>query len=281
MTRSAQSGSTTYVAGATQTAPTWLKLVRSGSTATGYVSRDGVTWSQVGSTSASLGSSPMIGLVVTSHDATRAATATFDSTSMTSGAPPVQPPASSGEIVLYGSDATASMIHGAWKTASSSTSPNSVMLTTSNQGVANTSAPLASPTDYVDLTFSANAGTPYRVWLRLRAQNDNKFNDSLWVQFSDAQAGGSAVYRMNTASGLLVNLATDASGNSLAGWGWQNGAYWLSQATTVTFPTSGMHTIRLQTREDGLSVDQIVLSPATYLNAPPGGVGGDGTIVAR
>ena len=80
---------------------------------------------------------------------------------------------------------------------------------------------------------------------------------------------------MNTTSGLVVNLATDTSGTSLAGWGWQNGAYWLSQATTVTFPTSGTHTIRLQTREDGLSVDQIVLSPGTYLNAPPGGVAGD------
>jgi hypothetical protein len=282
MTRSAQNGSTTDVANATQTAPTWLKLVRSGSTATGYVSRDGATWSQVGSTTTSVGASPMIGLAVTSHDATVAATATFDSASMTSGGtPPVQPPASSGDVVLYGSDATTTMIHGAWKTASSSTSPNSIMLTTPNNGVSNANAALAAPTDYVDLTFTAAAGTPYRIWLRLRAQSDNKFNDSLWVQFSDAQVGGNAAYRINTTSGLLVNLATDGSGNSIAGWGWQNSAYWLSQGTTITFPTSGMHTIRLQTREDGLSVDQIVLSPGTYLNAAPGGVAGDGTIVSR
>ena len=38
----------------------------------------------------------------------------------------------------------------------------------------------------------------------------------------------------------------------------------------VYFATSGTHTIRVQVREDGFSIDQIVLSPDTYLTAPPG-----------
>jgi hypothetical protein len=33
----------------------------------------------------------------------------------------------------------------------------------------------------------------------------------VWVQFSDASADGSAVYPINSTSGLLVNLATDAT----------------------------------------------------------------------
>ena len=113
----------------------------------------------------------------------------------------------------------------------------------------------------------------------MQALGNSKWNDSVWVQFSDAQAGGSTVSPMNTTSGLLVNLATDSTAASLNAWGWQHGAYWLSQATTVTFPTTGTHTLRIQIREDGVQFDQIVLSPTTYLNVAPGPAGGDSTIV--
>jgi len=84
---------------------------------------------------------------------------------------------------------------------------------------------------------------------------------------------------MNTTSALLVNLATDSTGSSLLDWGWQNTVYWLLQPTAVTFPTSGVHTIRIQVREDGTEFDQIVLSPGTYLDGPPGPAAGDSTIV--
>jgi hypothetical protein len=53
----------------------------------------------------------------------------------------------------------------------------------------------------------------------------------------------------------------------LSAAGWLVGAYWLSQAATFTFPTSGPHTLRIQVREDGVMFDQIVLSPSTYYNA--------------
>jgi len=101
----------------------------------------------------------------------------------------------------------------------------------------------------------------------------------VWVQFSDAQANGSPIYPLNSTVGLLVNLATDSTAGSLNNWGWQNAAYWLSQATTVTFATSGTHTLRIQVREDGVQFDQIVLSPGTYVSSPPGPVSGDSTIV--
>ena len=119
------------------------------------------------------------------------------------------------------------------------------------------------------------------MWLRLRAINNNKYNDSVWVQFSDAQVNGFAVDQIGTTNGLLVNLATDSSAVSLNGWGWANGAYWLSQAATVTFAASGTHTLRVQIREDGVELDQIVLSPATYLSTPPGPPTNDTTIVRK
>ena len=186
-----------------------------------------------------------------------------------------------GNIVIYASDIPSGAWHGSWSSASDASSPNSVKMITSDLGVSNANAPLAAPVDYVDVVFNASAGTPYTIWMRLRALADSKFNDSLWVQFSDANVNGSPAYGMNSSSGLLVNLATDSTGSSLNGWGWQNGAYWLSQAVTVTFPSTGSHTMRVQVREDGVQFDQIVLSPSTYLNAAPGPPSGDSTIVPK
>jgi hypothetical protein len=47
----------------------------------------------------------------------------------------------------------------------------------------------------------------------------------------------------------------------------------------VYFASSGGHTIRIQQREDGITVDQIVISPDTYLTAAPGARRDDGTIL--
>src|SRR6185436_6222103 len=187
-------------------------------------------------------------------------------------------PAAPPEVVLYATDFTR---HGVWTAQSDSTAAGGQKMSTPDNGVANTAAPLANPADYVEATFTAPAATPYTVWLRLRALNDNKYNDAVWVQFSDARAAGSAAYQINSTSGLLVNLAADSAGASLNGWGWQNGAYWLSQATTVTFATSGTHVVRIQVREDGAQIDQVVLSPSRYLSSAPGPVTNDNTIVPR
>jgi hypothetical protein len=196
--------------------------------------------------------------------------------SFTTAAPPTN-----ANVVIYASDTSSMALHGGWTTASDSTSPNGIKLVTPDNGWASANAPPSTLGDYIDVTFAANAGTPYTLWLRLQAPARSKYNDAVWVQFSDALANGSAVYPLNSASALLVNLATDAAAGSLNGWGWCNGAYWLSQPTTIAFATSGSHTLRIQVREDGVQLDQIVLSPTTYLNAPPGPATLDPTIVPK
>jgi regulation of enolase protein 1 (concanavalin A-like superfamily) len=78
MARTATGGSTTYVAGnSTQAAPVWLKLVRSGSTFTGYTSNDGATWSAVGNVTVNMASTTYAGLVVCSHNTSALNTSTF------------------------------------------------------------------------------------------------------------------------------------------------------------------------------------------------------------
>jgi regulation of enolase protein 1 (concanavalin A-like superfamily)/phosphatidylserine/phosphatidylglycerophosphate/cardiolipin synthase-like enzyme len=282
LARAASGGTTAYVAGATQGPPAWVRLARSGASVTASVSADGSTWTTVGTTTVSMASTVYAGVVVCSHVAGTLATGMFDNVSVSAGGtPPPPPPPSAGNVVIYASDIPVSALHGTWARQADASAAAGVELATPNGGAANTNAPVAAPADYVDVTFNADANTPYRLWLRLRALNNDKFNDSLWVQFSDAQVNGAAAYRTGTTSGLLVNLATDGTGNSVSGWGWQNTAYWLSQATTITFPTSGSHTLRIQVREDGVQFDQIVLSPGAYLSAAPGPVSNDTTIVPK
>ena len=49
----------------------------------------------------------------------------------------------------------------------------------------------------------------------------------------------------------------------------------------IRFPAGGQQRIRLQTREDGLSIDQIVLSAEKYLTSRPGPAKNDTTILPR
>lgn len=65
-------------------APYWIRLVRSGSTFTGYSSADGVTWAQQGTVTISMASNAYVGLVVSSRTNSALCTATFDNVSVTS-----------------------------------------------------------------------------------------------------------------------------------------------------------------------------------------------------
>src|SRR3954463_7329955 len=187
--------------------------------------------------------------------------------------------AASTDVVLYSSDAVKTA--GNWARVAEKTAASGQELSSADKGWSSTDAALASPVDYLEFTFNAPASTPHRVWVRMRAAANNKYNDSIFVQFSDAVDGaGAPIYRMGTTNALTLNLAQSSSGK-MNEWGWVDGAYWLSQVSTVSFASGGTHTVRIQTREDGAQIDQIVLSPATYLSAAPGQVSGDSTIIAK
>lgn len=187
--------------------------------------------------------------------------------------------ASSDDVVLYASDAT--YVKGNWAKASVSGAAEGASVASSDLGWSAAEAPLASPSNYFEFAFDAPAGTSYRVWVRMRAANNSKWNDSVWLQFSDSTLpSGATAYRTGTTSGLLANLER-CGGCGTSGWGWQNAAYWLSQETVVRFASSGKHTLRIQTREDGVEVDQVVLSPVKYYSKAPGTLTSDTTIVSK
>jgi endonuclease/exonuclease/phosphatase family metal-dependent hydrolase len=187
-------------------------------------------------------------------------------------------PGDGADIVISAS--SVSTLNGHWSRQASTDAGNSVRLTSPDGGWATTGQPLADPTHYFETTFEAESNTPYRVWLRLRATGNSKWNDSVWVQFDGARHNdGTPAYPIGTTRGLLVNLA-QCSTCATAEWGWLNGAYWLQQRSVVSFAAPGPHTIRVQTREDGVEIDQIVLSPVRFLSSAPGPMLNDNTIVS-
>src|SRR4051794_23357307 len=185
--------------------------------------------------------------------------------------------AASSDVVLYATDAVTT---GNWTRVADSSAAGGQALASPDNGWSS-DTPIAAPANYVEFSFSAASNTPYHVWVRMRASSDSKSSDSLFAQFSDAVSStGAALYSIGSTNALTLNLQT-SNGSKLHGWGWADGAFWLSQPTTISFSGAGAHRLRLQAREDGVQVDQVVLSPATYLSVSPGQKSGDSTIVAK
>jgi hypothetical protein len=200
----------------------------------------------------------------------------LDGTILSQTAPAPPPAGSASEILLRA--ASAVTIAGGWKLLADGTAAGGTAVGHPDAG-AKANKPLAAPVNYVEFRFDAEAGRPYRLWLRCRADRDSSRNDSVFVQFSDSVDGvGNPVMRMGTNDATTVNLE-DAAGAGLSGWGWQDNGYPSMLGPLIQFATTGTHTIRIQTREDGLRIDQIVLSPQKYLTSAPGALMNDTTIL--
>lgn len=174
-----------------------------------------------------------------------------------------------GEIVLYARNART--IVGGWQVVADVSAAGGARLWNPDAGTPKVLVPSASPTNYFELTFQADAGRPYRLWVRGRAERDSWSNDSVYAQFSGSvDAAGAPTVRIGTASGHWLGLE-ECSGCGLLGWGWQDNGYGKGiLGPLVYFTSSGPQTIRVQQREDGISLDQVVLSPAQYLTNAPG-----------
>jgi hypothetical protein len=183
------------------------------------------------------------------------------------------------DIVIYASDVPASGIVGsAWTRTARTDAANGVAIWNQDSGVEKIASPAATPVSYVDVPFYAAAGVPYRLWMRMRADGDAWWNDSVFLQFSGrVTAQGAPMHRIGTTSAARVSLE-EGTGAGLSGWGWNDEAYG-AIADPIYFATSGPQTIRIQQREDGVMWDQIVISAATYRANAPGATKNDVTIV--
>ena len=186
--------------------------------------------------------------------------------------------AAQAEIVLQASSAPVRA--GKWVVASDSSAVGGAVIRHPNAGAAKIGTALASPANYFELTFRAEAGRGYRLWIHGRAERDFWGNDSAHVQFAGSVTStGSPTYRIGTTSSAEVVLE-ECRGCGLSGWRWQDNGWGRGVlGPKIYFATTGTQRMRIQTREDGLSIDQIVLSAEKYKSSRPGAAKNDTTIL--
>jgi len=172
--------------------------------------------------------------------------------------------------VLVAGAIPATDIHGNWVVESDSTADGGSELHNPNANAAKVAPALASPSNYFETTFTADAGRAYHVWIRMQAEANSLSNDSVHLQFNDSvDSSGAAMAQIGTSASMEFVLQDGGSGPADHGWGWtENG--WGAFGPHVFFATTGTHTLRIQQREDGAQIDQIVISPDTYLTTAPG-----------
>ena len=193
-------------------------------------------------------------------------------------APGITVPPGIAEIVLHASRATLRM--GAWVVEGDASAAGGFKIRHPNANTAKVTAAAAVPANYFELTFNADGGRGYRLWIRGRADSNYWGNDSVFVQFNNSVTStGAQTWRIGSTSATEVNLE-DCSGCGLSGWGWQDNGYGV-MGPLVYFASTGPQTIRIQTREDGFAIDQIVLSAGAFLNTSPGALKNDTRVLAR
>ena len=182
------------------------------------------------------------------------------------------------DVVLYASETTAKA--GNWLVEADATAAGGARIRYPDAGGPKLTTALANPTHYFETTFTAQAGLAYRLWMRGKADANSTNNDSAWVQFSGSvDNGGTPVFRVGTTAATMFNLE-ECTGCGLSAWGWNDNLFG-GLGPLIYFASSGTQTIRVQLREDGLALDQIVLSPQTYLNNAPGAGNNDNTILPK
>jgi HKD family nuclease len=192
----------------------------------------------------------------------------------TEGAAPTAGP---GDVVLHAGTATS--FFGNWASVTDATAASGVRMYNKNLSKSKPTSALVTPVDYFEMTFTAKAGIPYKLWVRGKAESNSYNNDSVFVQFSDSvTAANAATFRIGTTGGATVTIE-EAPSAGLSSWGWADNMV-SGNAAPIYFETDGQHTIRIQRREDGISIDQIVLSRDVYLSTSPGFAKDDGTVLA-
>ena len=161
---------------------------------------------------------------------------------------------------------------GRWSIVNDPSAASGVRAHDENLGAPKVTAPAAQPAGWVEHGFLADPTQTYKLWLRLKADNNHWSNDSVWVQFSGAtDLSGKPAYCIDTTSGLAVNLE-ECAGCGVSGWGWEDDGWgavdWAG--VLLRFPEGGWQRVLIQTREDGVSVDQNVLSADKYGDGAPG-----------
>ncbi len=180
-------------------APYWVKLVRIGSTFTGYRSPDGTNWTQLGTATFTMASTAYIGLALTSHNNSSLCMATFDN--VTAPGWTYSPaPVPTG---LVAAASSTSQINLVWNTLANATSYNVKRSLTNGgpytviaSGVTATNYPdsgLAGGTMYYYVVSAVVGGTNSADSAQAAAATFSPTLGSLVHRYSFGETGGASI----------------------------------------------------------------------------------------
>lgn len=121
---------------------------------------------------------------------------------------------------------------------------------------------------HVTIKMQVQGGVPYRCWVHLKVgapKGVSKAN-KLWLQFTNAaDPKGREILKPGTGSYLT------AQGPTQQGWAWVpcDAADATAAGSRLSFRKSGEITVRLQAGMEGVGFDQLILSPARFLEHAP------------
>ncbi|MGH7494834.1 MAG: hypothetical protein ACREOO_20875 [bacterium] len=173
---------------------------------------------------------------------------------------------SAPEIIVYASDLTEDDL-SEFDFLKEPVSPESKLIGTPNTGGELDPPPENDP--HVTFKVQVQQGVPYRCWIHMKVgapkglSKANKF----WVQFTGAvDKANKEILKPRTNSYLT------AQGPEQQGWAWVSCDFEEAKSASeslIQFQTSGEITVRMQAGMEGVAFDQLVLSPAKFLDKAP------------
>jgi hypothetical protein len=176
-----------------------------------------------------------------------------------------KPEGSPPEVVVYASDLPKSAL-SEFEVWDDPASPGGKMVGTPNEGDKLNPPPEEDP--HVTFKVQVQRGVSYRCWIHMKvgAPKGKSQANLLWVQVSDAvDKANKEVFKPGTKSYLT------AQGPTQQGWTWVpcDSVDAKSSESLLSFRTGGEVTVRLQAGMEGVGFDQVLLSPAQFLEKPP------------
>ncbi|RPJ23825.1 MAG: hypothetical protein EHM33_19780 [Chloroflexi bacterium] len=172
---------------------------------------------------------------------------------------------SPSEVIVYASDLPASALYEL-DFIDESISPGGRLI-----GLPNTGDELDPPPEndpHATFEVQAQSGIPYHCWIHMKVGEPKGRSTAnvVWLQFSNSvDQANQEIFRPGTDSYLT------AQGPAQLGWTWVecNAADSGASESLVYFQASGEVTVRIQAGAEGVGFDQLILSPAKFLNSPP------------
>ena len=138
-------------------------------------------------------------------------------------------------------------------------------------GVPNSGDELDPPPEndpHVTFKVPVQRGIPYRCWVHMKVGKPKGKSQAnlLYLQFTDAvDKANKEILKPATGDYLAVR------GPAREGWTWvgRDLADPKSAEPQIYFRTSGEVTVRIQAGMEGVGFDQVLLSPARFLDKPP------------